>query len=530
MGTKKSSLQLPSSHLRIAARQSDLARLQAETVAAHIQEKFPNLKIELNFRASLGDQNQHDPLWKMPEKGVFTEDFYSDLVNEKVDIVVHSWKDLPIESKPDTRIVATMKRADQRDLFLFKRSHKKSVQESGCLKVLTSSPRRSYNLESFFKNYFPYKIRQTQFLNVRGNIPTRLKKLFSEDVDGLIVAKAALDRLLSTNDSQYLNVQNEMSALLKECQWMCLPLSENPSAAAQGALAIEAKNNSPWLEMLAEIHDEQTFKSVECERKILAHYGGGCHQKIGVSVLARTFGELQFLRGLTDQGEVLDSIRLISSEEFPKAAHREKIYPDPASLTQQNLFQREKKTVSQIGDALKDSFLWVTREDALPDDFRPDTHQILWTSGLKTWQKIAARGIWVNGSAESLGESEDSRIDVIVQASSSGEALSAQRASPIAWTKLTHETGFANPNMKIVLTYALRPQAACSNLDLGQKTHFYWSSGSNFDFCTERFPEIRNAWHFCGPGHTFDHLKKCLGSHAKLRICLNYEDWLQKVL
>lgn len=164
---------------------------------------------------------------------------------------------------------------------------------------------------------------------------------------------------------------------------------------------------------------------------------------------------------------------------------------------------------------MSDPFLWITKEVALPDFFRPQPTQILWTSGLKTWRKLAAKGIWVNGSSESLGESEPTRI----------EALALNK---IFWTKLSHEAGQENSNMKILATYRLKAHSL--KVDLSQKTHFYWSSGSNFDFCYAQSPEIKNAWHFCGPGHTFNHIKTCLGGDEKLRVCLNLEDCLTKVL
>ncbi len=512
------------SKLKIASRQSDLARLQTETVAKAIHKKFPEIEIEFHFRASLGDQNQSDPLWKMPEKGVFTEDFYQDLVSEKVDLVVHSWKDLPIEKKADTEIVASLLRSDQRDLFLFKSEHMSSVVSSKTLKILTSSPRRAYNLLGFFKDYFPCEIAESQFLNVRGNILTRLKKLISEDVDALIVAKAALDRLLTTDDPQYLASQNEIKEILRKCRWMCLPLTINPSAAAQGALAIEAKKNSPWKSVLAEIHNPECFQNVEREREILAQYGGGCHQKIGVSVLKREFGEVCFLRGLTDKGEILDSVRLKKNPSFDKARSLECVFP--TSLKQQVFFERVKHSSPQISQALKEPHLWVTREQALPENFSASDQQIIWTSGLKTWSKLAKRGVWINGSAESLGENEDCRLEVLAQ------IYQPELGLNFRWTKLTHDEGFQNPDMNVVSTYHLKPLELDLKvqLDLRQITHFFWSSGSGFDFLSQRYPEIKKAWHFCGPGHSFDHIKKCLGSDAHLRICLSFEDWLKQVV
>ena len=107
--------------VRIAARHSDLARLQAYRVGDALKRAHPGLEIVYNFRASLGDLNQTDPLWRMPEKGVFTEDFLKDLTQDAADLVVHSWKDLPTEPRPETEIVATLARADARDLLLFRR-------------------------------------------------------------------------------------------------------------------------------------------------------------------------------------------------------------------------------------------------------------------------------------------------------------------------------------------------------------------------------------------------------------------------
>src|SRR5690606_12634019 len=107
--------------LRIAARSSDLARIQAISVGEALLESSraagARLEIEYAFRQSLGDANLHDPLWKMPEKGVFTEDFRDDLLSGACDLVVHSWKDLPIDARSETMIAATLPRADLRDLL-----------------------------------------------------------------------------------------------------------------------------------------------------------------------------------------------------------------------------------------------------------------------------------------------------------------------------------------------------------------------------------------------------------------------------
>src|SRR6266571_6190160 len=104
--------------LVIAARRSELARIQAIHVGNTLQKAHPQDNVDYSFHESLGDRNQNDPLWQMPEKGVFTQDFREGLLRGDFDMVVHSWKDLAIEEDPETEIAATLPRADARDLLL----------------------------------------------------------------------------------------------------------------------------------------------------------------------------------------------------------------------------------------------------------------------------------------------------------------------------------------------------------------------------------------------------------------------------
>ena len=193
--------------LTIGARRSELARIQAYQVGAALKTAHPQIEIHYSFHESLGDRNQNDPLWRMPEKGVFTQDFRKGLVRGKFDLVVHSWKDLAIEDDPETEIAATLPRADARDLLLVRRDRWIVVERNGVMLVLTSSPRRSYNLESYLSDALPAKLRELNFVNVRGNVPTRVRKLFQLGTDGLIVAKAALDRLLEARGDEFAPTQ-----------------------------------------------------------------------------------------------------------------------------------------------------------------------------------------------------------------------------------------------------------------------------------------------------------------------------------
>jgi hydroxymethylbilane synthase len=104
--------------LKVASRKSDLARWQAVQTARAFESLPEKPAVEFIFKASLGDQDLDTPLANMNAKGVFTEDFYNDLTEKRCDLVVHSWKDLPVEARTETEIAMTLPRADVRDLLL----------------------------------------------------------------------------------------------------------------------------------------------------------------------------------------------------------------------------------------------------------------------------------------------------------------------------------------------------------------------------------------------------------------------------
>ncbi|MFZ0750598.1 MAG: hypothetical protein WAM70_14645, partial [Pyrinomonadaceae bacterium] len=405
--------------LALAARRSELARIQAYQVGRTLHNAHPNISIDYSFHESLGDKNQTDPLWQMPEKGVFTQDLRDGLLARKYDLAVHSWKDLAIEDDGETEIAATLPRADMRDLMLVRKDRWEEVRRTGRMTILTSSPRRSYNLDSFLRTALPSGIDKVAFEAVRGNVPTRVRKMWNPGADGLIVAKAALDRLLEAPDEEFAATKAELRNALSQCLWMVLPLRANPCAPAQGALAVEIKSSRPELrERLAAINCAETFATAQREREILRGYGGGCHQKIGVSVLRRPYGEVTFLRGLTDDGAVLNGHGLAASRPRPAKVARDFLWP--LHTSDSDWFKREPITAT-----MSSSPLWIAKADALPEDASLSDSQLVWASGLKTWERLARRGVWVNGSAEGLGEYEHPRIETIA-------------GTEVRWTKLTH--------------------------------------------------------------------------------------------
>src|SRR5215210_242806 len=122
--------------LVLAARRSELARIQAFQVGRALAATHPQLTIEYSFHESLGDKNQNDPLWQMPVKGVFTQDLREGLLAGRYDLAVHSWKDLAIEDDGETEIAATLPRADMRDLLLIRADRWEEVERSGRMTIL----------------------------------------------------------------------------------------------------------------------------------------------------------------------------------------------------------------------------------------------------------------------------------------------------------------------------------------------------------------------------------------------------------
>lgn len=504
--------------LRISSRKSDLARLQSYLVGKSIQKLEPRLEIEYIFKSSLGDINLEDPLWKMPEKGVFTEDFKSDLSNGTCDLVVHSWKDLPIEENPKTVVAATLPRADARDLVLFRRDFWDHRQAGKKLRVFSSSPRRIYNLTEFFTSYLPIPISEVEFVSVRGNMATRVRKFLEGDCDALVLAKAAIDRLLESEEQEFQDSRQVMREAIEKCRWLVTPLSLNPAAAAQGAVAIEVlRNRTDILGILQKINCVKTFEAVLRERALLKKYGGGCHQKIGATSMSMNYGDLIFLRGLTDSGLNLDSCELNRPPlNWPKARAIDNIYP--SSPATENLFDRKKNEISDLQTKNFNAF-FVSRETAWPDGLSLPKENIVWVSGTKTWKSLAAKGVWVNGTQDSLGEKEDFNISTLLKV----------MKNDWNWLKLSHNLVGESSKMPVLSTYELI--AKPERRDLGGKTHFFWMSGTAFFEALKHDPSlVERGFHACGPGHTFETINSRLRSPAQLQIFLNYEQWRREVV
>jgi len=143
-------------NLRILSRASDLARLQAFLVGRALEAHAPDTKITYLTRVASGDCDTETPLAAMLDKGAFTADLTGGLIAGEADMVVHSWKDLPLEGRPDTEIAATLERADPRDVLLMRRDA--ATSRPRVVRILSSSPRRLWLLDPVLPELLPWPV------------------------------------------------------------------------------------------------------------------------------------------------------------------------------------------------------------------------------------------------------------------------------------------------------------------------------------------------------------------------------------
>lgn len=237
-------------NIRIGTRKSALALWQAEEVAEKLQEL--NYTTEIVPIVSSGDKNLTQPLYSLGITGVFTRDLDIALLNDEIDIAVHSLKDVPTKLPENIEIVACLARDFPQDVLIRRKSAvNKELHE---LKLATSSLRR----RAFWLKQYP----ETEFFDIRGNIQTRLQKLEEQDFDATILSLAGIKRMKMDIDYEFLP--------------MMIP------AASQGVVAVAGHSEKKEInEILAQINHRETQICVEIERNFLSTLEGGCTAPIG---------------------------------------------------------------------------------------------------------------------------------------------------------------------------------------------------------------------------------------------------------
>ncbi len=241
--------------IRIGSRGSQLALWQANHIAAALRSQGQEVGIEI-IRTT-GDRLQEITFAEVGTKGMFTKEIEEALVDGRIDLAVHSLKDLPTELAQEFAIAAIPRRADARDAFVSVEFHSFFDLPAGA-KVGSSSPRRQTQLRALR--------RDLEYIEFRGNVDTRLRKLQQGQAQAIILAASGLDRLERT----------EWIRQRFDSEHVC-------PAAGQGALAIECRaDDATTGEAVAFLDDPDTRFAVTAERAALHALGGGCQVPIGM--------------------------------------------------------------------------------------------------------------------------------------------------------------------------------------------------------------------------------------------------------
>lgn len=275
----------------VGTRGSQLALAQTRQVCADLS-KLTKEAIDVEIIKTKGDKITNSQLYNMDSKGLFTKELDIALLEEEVDFTVHSFKDLPTELDEDLEVVAVPKRESPNEVLISEKSWEELGPGS---KLGTSSLRR----EAFCNHYQ----KDFELKPIRGNIETRIRKVYESDLDATLMAEAGLKRL---NLTEYIKA--------------VFPLDYITPPAGQGALAIITRKDSEVKEKISKLNDYFSMQEVLAEKKVLEELGVGCQWPIGAiarmndkefniySILLTKEGEI--LKEHNEKGSVKDAVEL----------------------------------------------------------------------------------------------------------------------------------------------------------------------------------------------------------------------------
>ncbi len=243
--------------IRVGTRGSELALTQTLIIINEIKKYKPDLEFEIVKITTKGDIVDNVPLSEIGGKGIFIKEIEDALMNNEIDMAVHSMKDMPFEIPDGLKLLPVFKREDPRDVFISRENKFIDLKENA--KVGTSSLRRNIQL----KNLRP----DIEIVPIRGNIATRIRKMDELNLDGIVLAAAGIKRI-------------GIDDLVKDY----FPVDLIVPAPCQGILAVEVREDfeSEFFEIYPILLDVKTFFESSSERKIMRKLGGNCKTPLGV--------------------------------------------------------------------------------------------------------------------------------------------------------------------------------------------------------------------------------------------------------
>lgn len=520
----------PRTTLKLGTRRSRLAQTQSQDVARALEAAHPGLRVELVGIETRGDQIQDIPLGQIEGKEFFVAELDHALIRGEVDLCVHSLKDLSLDRPREITLGATPVRQWPHDVLILRKDAVTPPSEKAPhlrpRRIGTSSPRRLENVATCLDACGALGDPSlNQWIEIRGNVPTRLARLHDTDpsrrLEGVVLALAGLERLACSDDSV-----TELRALLRDTSCWVLPLSLNPSAPGQGALAVECRTDDTRTKnLLAALHDPETLRAITLERDVLRSSGGGCHQRFGASAWENHL----FIRGLYPDLTSANETRILNTPA-------RNALPDSGALiwdgSENRFFETRTRALSTAQlEALKGArALFCAHDRALtpevesllkscPQDQRP----VIWTSGVSSWGRLSERGFEVQGCADGFGAQS-------IRPLLASQTLNLPPESE--WLFLTHAQSNAEFG-QLLATYELvidPKKLATARAAAQGSQHFYWASGSQFKALWPLLGDSRQKLlqtHACGLGKTADVLREAGIEPFLFRTPENWKNWME---
>ncbi len=484
------------SSIRIASRNTPLAKVQTYLVSNEIKKIKTIKQIDLLFRETPEVTSQSSV------QEIISANFKKDLKSDSIDFAVHSHKNLDLETSDDTEIVSVLRRADQRDIILLKKSSLENPPNT--FSIFSSYPQKEKNYYQFLKEYSPISLRNKDFIfhTIQGTITSRIEK-WEASGDGIILAKGSLDYLLLDNypqadEEDIKRTREYIKKMLKVSQFIVIPLSQCPSDPGQGGIALEFKKDRRDLHSIANALSIYTVREeIEQEREEAKVVGSS----VQVSYLKRGYGTVIFKKGTTPEGSTIIQQELKTSHQ-PKAIAISRVYPIPEE-TRKNI----RKPLEGISHPPDGNLFLIKKNSWLSHWEKRDIKGILWAASLSTFKSLTDNDFWVSGCSDGLGEEEDPNLNGYLPKSD--------------FLKLSHTSSSIVPSRyERFATYTLKLN---SFPDLRERTHFFWMSGFQFDTALHKYPEIINGYHASCPGITRNYIQKKV--KTPVDTFLTYEDW-----
>ncbi len=538
----------------IGTRGSLLALTQCGQIKRQL-EALTGHQFHLKILKTQGDQITNAPLWQLEGKDFFTKELDEALLAKEVDLVVHSYKDLGSIRPPNIELAAITERFFGEDILLVKKSTIKKMREGSLqnFSVGTSSPRRMYNLKKYLGDYLPKSSTQNvlpiEIRMLRGNVNSRLKKMIDGEFDGVVLALPGLERLAleisprSTNHSSSEligQIQNDITQLLTDLDFMILPQSQLPSAAAQGALGIECLTSNHELKaLLKKLHHQPTADAIGEERTYFKNYGGGCHLPIGIHVKKFEDYYLHFHRG-EYQGKEFSLEKMTRTDGegliLPQFVAPPKMFIGLPQKKLHSILQENRIELPHSGQILGD---FLITKQSLPLQF-PQTfaEKILYitgkntfhglktlsstnaiedkwifTAGAKTMRELASLGYWVNGTSDGLGDNEylkffQSEFLQLLYRSNTNAQNNAYQTLVLSHDRAHSRLGTTLPTYTHIIQELDSSKKIHIEKDFMKYDLYYWTSFTQYSIYSAQFPELKFKKHVSGLGKTFFQLKE----------------------